>query len=99
MATLAVGALGAGLGAWAGGLSGASLGWGIGTIVGGILFPPSVGDMSQGKLDDLRLTGAGYGTSIPQVWGKHRVGGNVMWVKTDANGSMLTEHRTDTSVG
>lgn len=99
MATLAVGALGGGLGFLAGGPAGAALGFSIGSVVGGILFPPSMGDQSRGKLDDLRLTGAGYGSAIPQVWGKQRIGGNTFWVKTDANGSMLTEHTNDTSVG
>lgn len=32
-----------------------------------------------GKLDDLRITGSEYGTFIPRLWGKARLGANIVW--------------------
>ena len=33
----------------------------------------------SGKFDDVRVTGSEYGTFIPRVFGKARLGGNVVW--------------------
>jgi hypothetical protein len=34
---------------------------------------------SVGRIDRLRLTGAGEGAPIGQVWGRMRIGGQVIW--------------------
>lgn len=86
MASLVLGAVGAVVGSAVGGPSGAMWGWSIGVTLGGVLFPPKLGEQELGKLDDLRLSGSGYGATIPQVWGKVRIGGNIIWA-TD-----LTQH-------
>ncbi len=93
MATLALGAVGGGIGAAFGGLAGAELGFSIGVTLAGVLFPPKQGIQEKGKLDDLRITGSGYGTLIPQIYGKGLVGGNVIW-STD-----LIEHSSKKSSG
>lgn len=79
MASLALGAVGAVVGSAIGGPGGAAWGWNIGVTLGGVLFPPKLGEQNLGKLDDLRLSGSGYGAMIPQVWGRVRIGGNVIW--------------------
>ncbi|MBK8810741.1 MAG: hypothetical protein IPN69_08435 [Acidobacteria bacterium] len=33
----------------------------------------------KGKLDDIRITGSEYGSFIPRVWGRARVGGNIIF--------------------
>jgi hypothetical protein len=74
MATIAIpalGMLGAALTPWAPGV-----GWAVGTVVGGMLFPQRE---PSGKLEDLHVTGSGYGAMIPMVWGRARLGGNIVW--------------------
>jgi len=83
MATIAIpalGALGAALTPWA-----PSVGWAIGTVVGGALFPQQ--REPSGKLEDLHVTGSGYGAMIPMVWGRVRLGGNLIWA-TDLQDSL-----------
>ncbi len=92
MATLALGITGGAIaGIVSGGNPGAiALGFNAGVIVGGLLFPPPGQDV--GKLSDLKITGSDYGSVIPQAWGKVRLGSNIIWAKTDANGNVLVEH-------
>lgn len=88
MATLVFGAIGAAIGSiWGQPMQG----WAIGTIVGGILFPPGMEKQSRGKLDDLRVSGSAYGSFIQQLWGDERLAGMVIWA------SELVENRS--SVG
>jgi hypothetical protein len=47
-----------------------------------MLFPQRV--EPSGKLEDLHVTGSGYGAMIPMVWGRARLGGNIIWA-TDLN--------------
>jgi hypothetical protein len=72
MATLALGALGAGVGSLFGQ---AQLGFSFGVLLAG----RRQGPQSAGKLDDLRGTGSQYGVMLPQVWGQYRMGGLVLW--------------------
>jgi hypothetical protein len=55
------------------------MGFSVGVALAGVLFPPKLGAQDYGKLDDLRVTGSGFGQMIPQLWGSHRVGGNIIW--------------------
>jgi hypothetical protein len=75
------------------------LGFSLGVTLGGLLFPPSLGAQERGRLDDLKVTGAGYGVMIPQVYGKFQTAGNLIWAAMDENGNALVEHVTDTSEG
>lgn len=77
---LALGVVGAGVGSIFGG-AGAMWGWAIGTTLGGAISylttqPPS---SEQGRLDDLKLTISSNAAPIPVVYGRARVGGNVIW--------------------
>lgn len=75
MATLALSVVGAGLGSATG--VGAAAGWQLGSALGQIFFP---GDSSKGsRLTDLKLSGASYGATIPQLFGSMRLAGNVIW--------------------
>jgi hypothetical protein len=88
MATLAIGAVGAFAGnllAPAGftflGMSGAALGWNIGSVVGGMLFSEKQSLPTQygPRLSDLKVQVSTYGNSIPRVYGAMRLSGNVIW--------------------
>ena len=85
MAQLAVVALGAavgygtlGAGVVAMGLTGAQIGFMVGSIAGQLLFAPSMN--SEGpKLNDLSVTGASYGAPIPYLEGHPRIAGLTVW--------------------
>ena len=87
MATLLLSAAGAMIGAGVGGtvlgLSGAVIGRAIGATVGRAIDQRILGGGSEpvdvGRIDRLRLTGAGEGAAIGQIWGRMRVGGQVIW--------------------
>jgi hypothetical protein len=87
MATLLLSAAGAAVGAGFGGtvlgLSGAVIGRAIGATLGRVIDQRLLGAGSDpvdvGRIDRLRLTGAGEGTAIGQIWGRMRVGGQVIW--------------------
>jgi hypothetical protein len=83
MAQLAIAAAGAvagnafGWGITALGMSGAAVGWTIGSLVGSA-FAPST--KSQGpRIDDLKVTGTDYGDTIPWVAGAPRIAGQIVW--------------------
>lgn len=87
MATLLLSAAGAMVGAGFGGtvlgLSGAVIGRAIGATVGRAIDQRILGAGSEpvdvGRIDRLRLTGASEGGAIGQIWGRMRVGGQVIW--------------------
>ena len=87
MATLVLSAAGAAIGAGFGGtvlgLSGAVIGRAIGATLGRAIDQRLLGAGSDpvevGRIDRLRLTGAGEGAPIGQVWGRMRLAGQVIW--------------------
>lgn len=87
MATLLLSAAGAAVGAGFGGtvlgLSGAVLGRAIGATLGRAIDQRILGAGSDpvdiGRIDHLRLTGAGEGAAIGQIWGRMRLSGQVIW--------------------
>ena len=87
MATLLLSAAGAAVGAGFGGtvlgLSGAVIGRAIGATVGRAIDQRVLGAGSEpvdiGRIERLRLTGAGEGAAIGQIWGRMRVAGQVIW--------------------
>ena len=87
MATLLLSAAGAAVGAGFGGtvlgLSGAVIGRAIGATIGRAIDQRVLGAGSEpvdiGRLERLRLTGAGEGSAIGQIWGRMRVAGQVIW--------------------
>lgn len=87
MATLLLSAAGAAVGAGFGGavlgLSGAVIGRAIGATLGRVIDQRLLGAGSDpvdvGRIDRLRLSGAGEGAAIGQIWGRMRVGGQVIW--------------------
>ena len=87
MATLLLSAAGAMIGAGVGGtvlgLSGAVIGRAIGAMIGRAIDQRILGGGSEpvdvGRIDRLRLTGASEGSAIGQVWGRMRIGGQVVW--------------------
>lgn len=87
MATLLLSAAGAAVGAGFGGtvlgLSGAVIGRAIGATIGRAIDQRVLGAGSEpvdvGRIERLRLTGAGEGAAIGQIWGRMRVAGQVIW--------------------
>jgi hypothetical protein len=89
--TIVLGGVGALVGSAIGGPAGAYYGFMIGSAIGGFLDQPKQPDV--GKLNDLRYSGSTYGATIPRFWGKSRLAGNIIWVKEDANGNHLVQHK------
>ncbi|NBE08675.1 baseplate multidomain protein megatron [Paragemmobacter ruber] len=87
MATIILAAAGAFVGAGFGGtvlgLSGAVIGRAVGATVGRAidqrLFGAGSEPVATGRLDRLRLMSSGFGGTLPMVWGRVRVGGQVIW--------------------
>jgi GTA TIM-barrel-like domain/Putative phage tail protein len=87
MATLLLSAAGAAVGAGFGGtalgLSGAVIGRAIGATIGRAIDQRVLGAGSDpvdvGRIERLRLTGAGEGGAIGQIWGRARIAGQVIW--------------------
>ena len=73
MATLALGVVGAGIGAVTG--VGIGAGWMVGTTLGRVLFPEDGAAASGPRLSDLKITGASYGAPIPKIYGTLRLAG------------------------
>src|SRR4051812_43642076 len=64
-------------GAFVGSFFGATaIGFAVGSMLGGALFPSTV---EGPKLSDLHLQGSSYGAPIPIVYGTIRTAGNVIW--------------------
>lgn len=69
----------------------------------------SLPTQERGKLSDLRVTGSSYGAAIPQIWGRGRFGGNLIWVGNRKDGAAvptgtagathLREERSETRSG
>lgn len=87
MATILLSAAGAALGAGFGGtvlgLSGAVIGRAIGATLGRVIDQRIMGAGSDpvevGRVDRFRLMGASEGGAVPRVWGRVRLGGQVIW--------------------
>ncbi|SLN21751.1 hypothetical protein PSA7680_00824 [Pseudoruegeria aquimaris] len=87
MATLALAAVGAAVGGAVGGsvlgISAAVIGQAVGATIGRMVDQQVLGGGSQtvetGRVDRFRLTGASEGRTIPQVYGRARISGQVIW--------------------
>jgi len=92
MASLAIAAAGAALGA--GGASffgaslslGASLGWAAGSMLGSVLFAPKSPTIYGPRIADHRVQSSAFGDPIPEVWANKRVSCELIW------SSELKEH-------
>ena len=85
------GAVGAAIGFWAGGPTGAQWGFAIGSSLGGGF--DSLPEQQGPRLTDLKPQSSEYGRPIPIVYGSIQVGGNVIWAAD------LTEIQTSTTQG
>lgn len=74
MTTLVLPAVGAGIGFFVGGSTGAQVGWVLGSYLANTQTK-----ISQDQLGDLTIQTSQYGTIIPFVIGKQRVTGNIIW--------------------
>ena len=89
MAAIILGGIGSALGAGFGGtilgLSGAVIGGGIGSLIGTAIDSRIIASLAPdqrqegARLDELRVTSATEGAVIPRVYGRMRVGGNIIW--------------------
>lgn len=76
MASLVLGGVGAFIGAPFGM---ASLGWSIGSAIGGMMEAPSLPPQVGPRLADLKVQTSNYGAPIAIVYGTYRLAGNVIW--------------------
>ncbi|MFN6978755.1 MAG: hypothetical protein ACK4OP_11565, partial [Gemmobacter sp.] len=89
MATLVLGAVGSAIGGAFGGailgFSGAAIGGFIGSTIGSVVDSWIVSSLAptqkiEGqRLDSLRITSATEGAIIPRLYGRMRIGGNIIW--------------------
>ena len=89
MATIVLGAVGTAIGGGFGGavlgLSGAAIGGMIGSAVGSMVDSWIVSSFAPGqkiegqRMDSLRMTSATEGVVIPRLYGRMRIGGNIVW--------------------
>ena len=87
MATLVLSAVGAAIGSGVSGtflgLTGMVVGRAVGATVGRMIDQRLMGSGSQvietGRIERLRVTGASEGAPVPLVWGRVRLGGQVIW--------------------
>jgi hypothetical protein len=82
MARLAVGLVGAGIGAAIGGPLGARIGFIAGSALGGVLFPADgpPDQVNEGpRLTDNKVQTSAYGQILPAAYGTVRIAGNVIW--------------------
>lgn len=58
-----------------------ALGFMVGSLIGGLLFPPKISgqDVVGPRLDDLRVSTSSYGTPITLAFGRTRLAGTVVW--------------------
>lgn len=63
-----------------GGPQGAMLGWSIGSVVGGLLFPEKQKPVIGPRLQDANVQTSTFGNPIPHVWGSYRVAGSIIWM-------------------
>lgn len=86
MAQLVIAAAGAAIGGYVApgvvalGMTGAGIGWTVGSLIGSMFGPTQKG---QGpRLGDLRVAGSSYGAVAPWVAGTPRVAGQVIWASS-----------------
>ncbi|MCH8466768.1 MAG: hypothetical protein LAT78_09415, partial [Roseinatronobacter sp.] len=76
------------------GMSGLVIGRAVGATLGRVidqrLLGGGSGVIEHGRLERLRLTGAAEGAPVPRVWGRMRLGGQVIWASEFAK---LSQHR------
>jgi len=89
MATLVLGAVGSALGASIGGgilgVSAVTIGGFIGSTIGSVVDSWIVSSLAPAqriegaRLDNLRITSSTEGAVIPRLYGRMRIGGNIIW--------------------
>lgn len=100
MPQVAVGLLGAavGYGAASAGwvavsaFTAASIGFTVGSTIGGLLFQPDMPSTEGARLDDTSGQTANYGDQINKVWGSARVAGTIIWMpELEENGTTIDD--------
>jgi len=111
MATILLSAAGAAIGSGFGGtllgLSGAVIGRAVGATFGRVIDQRLLGmgsdSVETGQVEQFRLVGATDGAAVAEVWGRTRVGGQVIWAtqfletQTSSGGGKGTSSSTTTS--
>ncbi|MEP4195391.1 MAG: glycoside hydrolase/phage tail family protein [Aliishimia sp.] len=111
MATILLSAAGAAVGGSVGGtlagLSSVAIGRAVGATLGKVIDQQLMGSGSQavetGRVDRFRITNAGEGNPITQIYGRVRIGGQVIWAsdflesKTTSGGGKGSSPQTSTT--
>ncbi|MGV1017443.1 MAG: phage tail protein [Fluviibacter phosphoraccumulans] len=86
-----IGGAALGTGVVAMGLTGAQIGWMVGSVVGSMLFAPK-GPQTEGpRLQDKTVQVSTYGNMIPRVYGTTRIAGNVIYARDFIEEEIVTE--------
>lgn len=75
MSNFAISGIGAAVGGYFGGSTGAQIGW----LIGSYISSSDPSNIPQPTVGDLHVQTAAFGGTIPIVFGKQRVSGNIMW--------------------
>ncbi|MFQ6017934.1 MAG: phage tail protein [Kiloniellaceae bacterium] len=89
MASLVLGVVGTAIGGPVGGFIGGT----IGGYIDQLIFGPKDRVIEGPRLNDLKVTSSAYGRPIPLIYGRMRVGGNVVWSPG------IKEHRIEETEG
>jgi len=54
-------------------------GFQIGVTLGTLLFPPQGPKLDRGRVDEMKIQGAGQGQPIPLIYGRNRTAGTIIW--------------------
>ena len=92
MAKLATGLVGGALGFAVGGPFGARVGFTIGTIAGGYLFPPPGQHVEGPRLSNLETMSANEGAPLPILYGAARLPGVAIWTNGIDETATTEEH-------
>ena len=101
MATLALAVAGSAIGGAIGGtflgVSAATIGWSVGSMLGAALFSPKTPDtqIEGPRLGEAKIQSSTYGVAIPRAYGANRIAGNLIW----SAGRVETAHTSSSSGG
>lgn len=79
MAELILGGVGIALAGIPGAGVTALTGFQIGVTLGTLLFPPQGPKLDRGRVDEMKIQGAGQGQPIPLIYGRNRTAGVIVW--------------------
>lgn len=88
----AIGGATLGTGVVALGLTGAQIGWMVGSLAGSMLFGPKGPNTEGPRIQEKSVQASTYGNMIPRVYGTTRIAGNVIYARDLLENKIVTEY-------